>query len=132
MFICNRWYRGSNTGMTGFLLIFWDIFIELLFSIPFLTTDANPAFSTFGFPYLLRAAHFHSQRSRDTNNKLDLSSNYKQTNKKKHFPSQRFYVKLWKWEEHCDSSEGNLVRTIPQKCYCNYITDIWKYGFWIL
>lgn len=42
----------------------------------------------------------------------------KKKKKEKHFPSQRFYVKLWKWEEHCDSSEENLVRTIPKKCYC--------------
>ena len=76
--------------MTGFLLLFGDSFTDLLFSISFPTAAANPTFSTFGFPYLLRATHFHSQSCEDTNDELDLSSNAtyslktKQTNQPKH------------------------------------------------
>lgn len=61
--------------MTGFLLLFGDSFTDLLISTSFPTAAANPTFSTFGFPYLLRATDFHSQSSEDKNGKSDLSSN---------------------------------------------------------
>lgn len=73
--------------MTG-LLLFEESSTDFLFSFP--TAAANLTFSTFGYPYLLKATHFHSQSSEDTNDKLDLSSNtthslkIDQTNQPKH------------------------------------------------
>lgn len=118
--------------MTGLLLLFEASFTDLLFSFP--AAAAHPTFSTFGCPHLLKATHFHSQSSEDTNDKLDLSSNATHslkinlTNQPKHTTLDKVVTENFRDVQNIPVPKPSItVRMIQRNATANCITDVWKY-----